>query len=86
MPQRKVKKSPLITVSAADNALIVSSDDNGKYHIFMTYTIENLPVFNDYMTFDITSDGLIGFSGVWFTQNSLGEYRNARGVAARRSA
>ena len=45
----------------SQNALIVSSDDNGKYHIFMTYTIENLPVFNDYMTFDITSDGLIGF-------------------------
>ena len=52
----------------SQNALIVSSDDNGKYHIFMTYTIENLPVFNDYMTFDITSDGLMGFSGVWFTQ------------------
>ncbi len=47
----------------------------------MTYTIENLPVFNDYMTFDITSDGLMGFSGVWFTQNSLGEYRNAKSVA-----
>ena len=43
----------------SQNALIVSSDDNGKYHIFMTYTIENLPVFNDYMTFDITSDGLM---------------------------
>ena len=65
----------------SQNALIVSSDDNGKYHIFMTYTIENLPVFNDYMTFDITSDGLMGFSGVWFTQNSLGEYRNAKSVA-----
>ena len=65
----------------SQNALIVSSDDNGKYHIFMTYTIENLPVFNDYMTFDITSDGLIGFSGVWFTQNSLGEYRNTKSVA-----
>ena len=44
----------------------------------MTYTIENLPVFNDYMTFDITSAGLMGFSGVWFTQNSLGEYRNVK--------
>ena len=52
-----------------------------KKGIFMTYTIENLPVFNDYMTFDITSDGLMGFSGVWFTQNSLGEYRNAKSVA-----
>ena len=33
------------------------------------------------MTFDITSAGLMGFSGVWFTQNSLGEYRNAKSVA-----
>ena len=78
MPQRKVKKIAAYYGFDSQNALIVSSDDNGKYHIFMTYTIENLPVFNDYMTFDITSDGLIGFSGVWFTQNSLGEYRNTK--------
>ena len=64
----------------SQNALIISSDDNGKYHIFMTYTIENLPVFNDYMTFDITSTGLMGFSGVVLRKNSLGEYRNAKSV------
>lgn len=64
-----------------NNSLAVSSNDSGKYHIFITYTIENLPVFNDFMTFDITSDGLTGFNGVWFTENSISEYRNAKSVA-----
>ena len=47
MPQRKVKKIAAYYGFDSQNALIISSDDNGKYHIFMTYTIENLPVFND---------------------------------------
>lgn len=64
-----------------ENSLIVSSNDNGEYHIFITYTIENLPVFNDYITFDITSEGLTGFNGVWFTENSIGEYRDAKSIA-----